>query len=115
MFDDATLTVAAQAIAARITHVSLHTTGAVTSPTNESTAPRQPITWAVDADGDLTAGPIAFTGGAASGPVARLGYWTAATGGTYCGGVVAGSGSDLTFNASGEYTWDSVTETGTSS
>lgn len=111
-FDDATLKVGADAIAARITHISLHTTGAVTSSANESSAAREPITWAVDADADLTAGPIGFTGGAASGPVVRVGYWTAATGGTYCGGVLLSG--DTAFNAAGEYTVDSITETGTS-
>lgn len=111
-FVDATLKVGADAIAARITHLSLHTTGAVSSSSNESTAARQAVTWAVDADADLTAGPIAFTGGAASGPVVRVGYWTASTGGTYCGGTLLTG--DAAFNAAGEYTVSSITETGTS-
>ena len=113
-FVDTTLKVGADAIAARITHVSLHTTGAVSSSADESTAARQAISWSVDSDADLTAGPIAFTGGAASGPVARLGYWTASTAGTYCGGTLVAGGGDTAFNAAGEYTWDSVVETGTS-
>lgn len=112
-FDDATLKVGADAIAARITHISLHTTGAVTSSANESTAARKPVTWSVDADADLTAGPLNFTGGAASGAVVRVGYWTALTGGTYCGGQLLTG--DSTFNAAGEYTVTSITETGTSS
>jgi hypothetical protein len=111
-FVDATLKVGADAIAARITHVQLHTTGAVTSSANEATSSRQAVTWSVDSDADLTAGPINFTGGASSGPVVRVGYWTASTSGTYCGGVLLTG--DATFNSSGEYTVDSITETGTS-
>jgi hypothetical protein len=111
-FTDATLSIGAQAIADSITHVSLHTTGAVTSSATESAAARQAISWTVDADGDLTAGPINFTGGAASGAVVRVGYWSASTSGTYRGGVLLTG--DAAFNASGEYTVDSITETGTS-
>lgn len=112
-FDDATLKVGADAIAARITHVSLHTTGTVTSSANESSAARQAVSWSVDSDGDLTAGPINFTGGTASGPVVRVGYWTASSSGTYCGGVLLTG--DSAFNAAGAYTVSSITETGTSS
>lgn len=111
-FDDVTLKVGADAIAARITHVSLHTTGAVTSSANESTAARMAVTWSVDADADLTAGPFAFTGGAASGPVVRVGYWTALTAGSYCGGTLLTG--DQAFNAAGSYTVNTITETGTS-
>lgn len=111
-FTDATLKVGADAIAAAITHVSLHTTGAVTSSANESTAARQAVSWSVDSDADLTAGPINFTGGAASGAVVRVGYWSASSGGTYRGGVLLTG--DAAFNAAGEYTVDSITETGTS-
>lgn len=111
-FDDATLQVAGAAIAARITHVSLHTTGTVTQSTNESAAARKPVSW-TNTNGDLSAGPINFTGGAASGPVVRVGYWTASTAGTYCGGVMLTG--DSTFNAAGEYTVTSITENASSS
>jgi len=112
-FNDAALTVGANAIAAAYPYLSLHTTGTVTSSTNESTAARVAAGWAVDADGDITTTAKSFTGGAASGPVVRVGYWSAATGGTYGGGSLLTG--DQAFNAAGEYTVDSITETGTAS
>lgn len=113
MFNDAALVIGAEAMADVITHLSLHTTGAVSSSSDESSAARQPVTWTVDGDGDATCGPIAFTGGASTGPVVRVGYWSALTGGTYYGGTLL-TGDDA-FNADGEYTVTSITETGTSS
>ena len=53
-FNDAALVVGAEAITDLITHVSLHTTGAVSSSANESTAAREAVTWTVDGDGDAT-------------------------------------------------------------
>lgn len=96
------------AIAAQATHLSLHTTGAVTSSTNESIAARVTAGWSVSAGGNLTVSNKAFTGGAASGPVARVGYWSAATGGTYLGGALLTG--DQAFNSAGQYTVDSITE-----
>lgn len=112
-FNDAALVIGADAITDAITHISLHTTGAVTSSANESTAARVAITWTVDGDGDATAGPYNFTGGAASGPVVRVGYWSASTSGTYYGGCLLTG--DAAFDSSGEYTVDAITETGTAS
>lgn len=109
--NDAALIVGANAIKAVITHVSLHTTGAVTSSTNESAAARQPVTWSTDADGDISFTNAVFTGGAANGAVVRVGYWSALTVGTYYGGSLLTG--DQTFNAAGEYTVTSVTETST--
>lgn len=111
MFNDSAMNVAATAIAADITHISLHTTGAVSSSSDESAAGREAISWTVAANGDMSAGPIAFTGGASSGPVVRVGYWTAASGGTYRGGFLLTG--DTAFNASGEYTVDSILEDAT--
>jgi hypothetical protein len=113
MLNDSALVVGATAIKNDITHFSLHTTGAVTSSANESAAARQPVSGTVDADGDITWTNVAFTGGAASGPVVRVGYWTALTGGTYRGGSLLSG--DQAFNAAGNYTVTSVTETSTSS
>ena len=110
--NDAALVIGANAIDAAITHFSLHTTGAVTSSTNESTAARVAVNGAVDADGDITwTGPYNFTGGAANGPVVRVGYWSALTSGTYYGGFLLTG--DQVFNAAGEYTVNSGTETST--
>ena len=112
MLNDAALIIGANATKAAITHISLHTIGAVTSSLNESTAPRQPVTWATDADGDITLGTINFTGGAASGPAIRVGYWSALTVGVHYGGVLLTG--DQAFNAAGNYTVNSVAENNTS-
>jgi hypothetical protein len=111
--NDAALVLAANAVDTAITHMSLHTTGAVTSSGNESTAARQAVNGTVDADGDITWTNVSFTGGAASGPVVRVGYWSAASAGTYYGGALLTG--DATFNAAGEYVVTSVTETSTAS
>lgn len=111
--NDAGLVLAANAVDTAITHMSIHTTGGVGSSANESTAPRVAVNGTVDGDGDITWTNVAFTGGAASGPAVRVGYWTAPTGGTYLGGSLLTG--DQTFNAAGEYTVTSVTETGTAS
>lgn len=112
-FNDAALVIAANAIEDAITHMSLHTTGAVTSSANESAAGRVAVTGSVDGDGDITWSNVEFTGGAASGPVVRVGYWSASTGGDYLGGALLDG--DQSFNAAGEYTVTSVTETSTAS
>lgn len=112
-FNDAALVIGATAMTDVITHVSLHTAGAVSSSADESSAARQAVTWSVDADGDATAGPINFTGGASEGAVVRVGYWSASSAGTYYGGCLLTG--DSAFNADGEYTVESITETGTAS
>jgi hypothetical protein len=111
VLNDAASVIGATAMKNAITHLSLHTTGAVTSSANESTAPRVASTGVVDADGDITWTNIAFTGGTANGAATRVGYWSAATGGTYYGGTLLTG--DTTFNSAGEYTVTSVTETST--
>ena len=113
MLNSAALIVGANAVAAAYPYLSLHTTGAVTDSANESTAPRVAASWSVDADGDMTATNKAFTGGAAGGPVVRVGYWSASSGGTYGGGALLTG--DQAFNANGEYTITSVAENNSSS
>lgn len=110
--NDAAQVIAGDAVAAAITHISLHTTGPVTSSADESTAARQPVTWTVDADGDLSVADVAFTGGAPSGPAVRVGYWSAATGGTYYGGALLTG--DQTFDANGDYTVETLVESNAS-
>ena len=109
--NDAALTIGANSIRTGITHMSLHTTGAVTLSTGESTAARQPVSGTVNASADISWTNVAFTGGAASGPVVRVGYWSALTAGTYLGGSLLTG--DQAFNAAGAYTVTSVTETST--
>jgi hypothetical protein len=113
MLNDTALNVGANAIAAAYPYLSIHTTGAVTSSANESTAARVAANWAAASGGDfsLTA-PVNFTGGAASGPAVRVGYWSASSGGTYGGGVLLTG--DQTFNAAGEYTVNDIDENASS-
>ena len=112
MFVDAALNVGANAIAAAYPFLSLHTTGPVTSSANESTAARVAAGWSAAATGDISITNKAFTGGAAGGPVVRVGYWSLATGGVYGGGSLLTG--DQAFNSLGEYTVTSVTENGSS-
>lgn len=111
--NDAALVVAANALASAITHIQVHSTGAVSSSANECTSARKPVTVTVDGDGDLAIPTAAFTGIAASGAVVRVGYWSALTGGTYYGGSLLTG--DQAANAAGEYTFTSGTETSTAS
>jgi hypothetical protein len=60
--------------------------------------------------GVVTMASKSFTGGAASGPVLYLTYWSALTGGTYYGSQVLSG--DATSNAAGQYTVNALTLTG---
>lgn len=107
----AALNTAAAAFTAAYPYLSLHTTGAVSSSTNESTAARMAASWSAPTTGVVSVTTKAFTGGAASGPCVRVGYWSAASAGTYGGGSLLTG--DQAFNAAGAYTVNSITETGT--
>lgn len=110
-FNDTALDIAGNAIRAEYPWLSLHTTGGVGSSTDESAAGRVAAGWAAATNGgNITTTNVAFTGGAASGPVVRVGYWSAETNGTYGGGSLLTG--DQTFNAAGEYVITSLTETG---
>lgn len=100
---------AANGFAAAYPYLSLHTTGDVTSSANESTAGRVAADWSSASESEVEATGVAFTGGASSGPAVRVGYWSAAEGGTYGGGAMITG--DQAFNAAGEFTLTSVTET----
>ena len=108
------LNVAGDAIATAYPFIAIHTAGGVGSSTDEATSARLAANWSAATDGgNITSGPLEFTGGAASGPAVRVGYWSAATGGTYGGGSLLTG--DQAFNAAGEYTVTSITETGSAS
>ena len=113
MFIDTALNVGANAIAAAYPYLSLHTAGAVTSSADDSTAARVAASWTSAANGDISSSNKAFTGGAASGPCIRVGYWSLATGGVYGGGSLLSG--DQAFNSAGEYTVTSVSENSSSS
>ncbi len=100
---------AANGIAAAVTHMSLHTANPGGTGANASAAARKPITLTVDGSGNLSVSNVAFTGGAASGACTHVGFWSAITAGTnYGDDSLTG---DLTFNAAGEYTVSSATLT----
>lgn len=83
------------------THASLHTAAPGTTGANESTAGRLPIAWTgPTGGGDMSAASIlSFTGGEPSGPIAAVGLWTAAVGGTWLGSLT--TSGDTAFNADG--------------
>lgn len=109
MFNNDAMQVAATALAADITHVSVHTAGAVSSSGDESAAAREPITWVVSAGGDLSIDdPILFSGGDPDGPAVRIGYWTADSGGSYRGGFLLDG--DQAFNSAGAYRLTGILE-----
>lgn len=100
--NDTILNIGANAMAAAATHASLHTAAPDATGSNQSAAPRKSVPWAAASGGDLAlSGPIAFTGGAASGPVTHVGLWSAASGGTFYGAFALTG--DAAFNAAGEY------------
>lgn len=101
--NDAYLNVMATAGKAAATHLSIHTaTPDITTGTNQSTAARVAAGWGTVAAGDFSTATKNFTGGAPNGPATHVGYWSAATGGTFYGyDALTG---DQTFNSAGEYT-----------
>lgn len=100
------------AIADAINALSLHSAVPDATGSGESTAARVAVVPS-STGGVISIGSTAFTGGAANGAVAAIGFWSATTAGTFLGYQLPDSGSDTTFNAAGEYTVDSVTITGT--
>lgn len=110
--NDALLNVGANAMAAAATHLAIHTAQPDAAGSNQSAAARVAAGWPAAATGDLTVTNKAFTGGAANGPATHLGFWSAASGGTFYG-YVALTG-DQTFNAAGEYTVTSLVVNGSS-
>lgn len=111
-FNDALLTIGAQAMTDAVDLLSLHSAQPDATGSNETTATRQTPTWDTAANGDLIlTTDEAFTGGTASGACTHVGLWNAA--GTTFYGYFALTG-DQTFNAAGEYTLTAITVTGSS-
>lgn len=115
LFDNC-LNIGADAMAAVCDYGQLHSGapgGAGTS--NVTSAGRQALTWDASSGGDMIlTGDVAFTGGAASGAVQYVSFWSASSGGTCYGWAQITSG-DTAFNPAGEYTLSSVTISGTAS
>jgi len=109
---DALLNIGATAMGNAATHLALHSADPGATGLNPTTAARVAAGWGAPANGDLTISNKAFTGGAANGSVTHVGFWSAATGGTFYGSQsITG---DLTFNSAGEYTITSLAVNGSS-
>lgn len=113
MLNDAALNLMADALGDAALYLSLHSAAAGSTGTNETSAARVAAAWPNAANGDITVTGKSFTGGAASGPVAEVGLWSAATGGTFYGSFPLTG--DTTFNAAGEYTVNNLTINGAAS
>jgi hypothetical protein len=101
----AALQVAATALAGALGKISLHTAAPDATGSNLSSAGKQDASFTA-AGGDVSMDdPVAFTGGAASGPCTHVGYWNAAESTFYGSQTVTG---DQAFNAAGEYTVDTL-------
>lgn len=99
-------------IAAGITHIQVHSDTPDASGSNECSSSREAVTCTAT-NGVVTIPQTDFTGIAASGAVKALGYWSAATGGTFYGyNLLTG---DQSANAAGEYTVNESTITGSAS
>jgi hypothetical protein len=111
---DAALVVAGTAVKNVITHAQLHSTNVGGSWGTNAVGSRVAVgTGSVDSDGDITWGPIAFTGLTASQAIGGVSYWSASSGGTNYGG--SATSGDATANSAGEYTITTLTENNTAS
>ena len=108
---ESALNVAADAMADVITHTSIHTAEPDETGSNESTAPRELITWNAATGGDATmAAAQDFTGGTPNGPALYVGFWGGAgPGGTFYGAKEIPAPGDQAFNAAGGYTVNTLT------
>ena|SRR5919205_3449658 len=113
MLNDPALVIGATAIKNVITHMQLHSTNVGGTWATNAVGTRVAVTGSVDADGDITWGPVNFTGLTANQPVGGVSYWSASTAGTNYGG--AALTGDATANSAGEYTVTSVAENSTAS
>lgn len=113
--NDTLLNIGCAAMQAAATHAQLYSSTTNTAGTTNTTAhARMPITWVTAANGDMIMTvDLPFTGGAAGGPVQRVGLFSALTAGTFYGDLpVTG---DATSNAAGEYLLTDIIITGTAS
>lgn len=110
--NDTILNIGANAQAAAMTHLSIHTATPNATGSNESTAARVAAGWAGASTGDLTITNKNFTGGAAGGAAVAVGFWSAATAGTFYGYQTLTG--DTTFNSAGEYSIISLVVNGNS-
>src|SRR3954469_15496520 len=105
----AALQIGRTSIASACAFLSLHSATPNASGSNETTAARV-ASGIVSTAGVLTTSSKAFTGGAPSGAVLCVGFWSASTAGTFYGYQTLTG--DSSFNAAGQYTVTSLTITG---
>jgi hypothetical protein len=113
MLNDAALSVAANAIEGVITHLQLFSAAPNATGTTNAVGSRVAVNGTVDADGDISWSGVQFTGLPANQPVAAVGYWSAASGGTFYGYSL--TSGDTSANAAGSITLTTVTESSTAS
>jgi len=114
--NDAALELMADALAAEVTHLSLHSSTPNSSGSNEVTGggySRQSVTWNVDQDGDLTLASTVSFSGPSEGTVTHVGLWDASSSGNFYG-AFALSG-DTAFNSAGQYNVTQLTINSTAS
>lgn len=96
-FTNAAKEAAIQAVKSGATHASLHTGAAGTTGANEATGgayARKAITWTDGAsDGSTTGSQVTFD--VPAGTYVEIGFWTAATAGTFIGSVALASNAVL--------------------
>ena len=110
---DSYLNIGANALAAAAPFLGLATADPGVNGGNATSAPRRPAGWAQAVNGDVSIGaPVSFAGGASNGPVTHVTLWSAQTGGTFRGSLAIPPGSDLSFNAAGNYSVDALTLAG---
>lgn len=103
----AALQVAATAVVGIVKYLQLHTAAPdATGNTNLTTAARQPVTLTATAGNLAIAAQVAFTGGAANGPVTAVSFWDSLTGGVNYGYETLTG--DASFNSAGQYTVTAV-------
>lgn len=112
--NDTLLNIGNAAMQAVALYMSTHTDTPDATGSNEGTGTRQSITWETAASGDMiVTTDVEFTDLGTSEAVEHIGFWSAATDGTFYGSLpVTG---DQTANSAGEYTVTGVTITGTAS
>jgi hypothetical protein len=103
---DATLNIGMDAIAGACGWLGLASADPGTTGLNPTAHGRVAAGWAASANGDTIATNKAFTGGAASGAVTHVTFWSAQTGGTFRGSQALTG--DQSSNAAGQYTVNSV-------
>jgi hypothetical protein len=109
----AALQIGASAMATALAYASIHSGNPGATGANESTAARQATGMTASGGNMALSGAKNFTGGAANGPALFVGFWSAATGGTFYGSQQLTG--DQAFNSAGQYTLNSLTETGSAS